>query len=270
MAYPSVAARTATQITTAASSHSIGLGAPAAGELLLVIFNVRNNPTLVIDESVSGKRWHGRVFGDGSTTERMAVLWKVAQGSDALTILTDSAERSASVCYRITGHGSAVTVSTFSTASSTNGDPPNCAQSGAAQDTLWLAALGTVTSVASAAPAGYSSLTTASATSIFLSTAEKTANAASEDPGVFTNTNQRWVGVTIAVASAAITTNTRATQATVETLSQVDPNAVITQVSLEVLSANALQMHVTQVAVEVLSSNDDLGSSDNALLMLII
>jgi len=255
MAFPAVATRTATTDAGALSTRAISLGSPSAGQLIVVVAAAGNPGAILVDTAISGKKWHVDLTGANGSGPRLAVFWKVAEGSDALQLITTTSVRLCAEAYLITGHGSSLTAAAVATATSTNGDPPNVTQSGAAQDTLFLAVLAGASAVASGAPAGYSSLTTTSSSSIFLSLAEKTANATSDNPATFTNTSQVWVATTLAIPSTAIATNARETQEAAEVLSHVSPNAIITQEAVEVLSANALKMQTTQVAVEVLSAN---------------
>jgi hypothetical protein len=83
-------------------------------------------------------------------------------------------------------------------------DPPSLTPPGGAADYLWFAGLFTTsTTVATAAPASYTNLLTVSnAASFALNTANRSLNAASEDPGTFTDaaSTASNVAVTIAVA----------------------------------------------------------------------
>lgn len=161
------------------------------------------------------------------------------------------------MAFRVTGHGSAVFISS-GTGSSTNADPPNGAITGSAQDLLIIAAAchdGTV--VASAAPASYANLTTQAAAGVSgasVSVADRAVSAAtSENPGAFTSTTEQWVGFTIIVPENPIPTNARQTQEAVESISLPSPNAVTTQVAVEGVSAFVNHMVTTQVAMEALT-----------------
>lgn len=268
MTFPVAAARTTTADPSGTQTHSIGLGSPSAGNLLVVVAASSGaGGAFVIDEAVSGPGWF--VIGGGTGTNlRVAVLAKVAAGSDALTLRTINAVRMASVCYRITGHGSSVAGGATATASSTNGDPPNAAITGAAQDVLYLAALASAVSVASAAPSGYGSLTTASAGTVFMSSAELGANGTSNNPGTFTNTSQEWLATTVAIPELAITTAARMTQEAVEAVTNTARAARVTQIAAEVVSQVTVAARLTQIAVEMVSENVPDGVARPSMLFI--
>lgn len=260
MTAPAVVARTPSEQATDASSFTVSLGGPSAGELLVAIVAVdsTSSQTWRIDETVSGGGWWlaSHVVSNSAVLGMVAI--KVADGGDALRLVAadSSPQQASAIVFRISGHGSYAAVAS-AVGSSTNGDPPNVAITGSAQDCLFIAALCTDAQVvASAAPATYGSLTTKVATNstgASVSVADKAANATSDNPGTFTNTTEQWVAFSIAIPENNITTNARATQAAVEAVSLVDPNLVATQVALEVISANSLNMIVTQVALETLT-----------------
>lgn len=263
MAFPSVVARTPSEQATDAGSFTVGLGGPSAGELLVAIISVdvavgSNVPSWEIDTVASGTGWWmaGRQL-QGTSGVGSVVAIKVAQGggSDVLRILYNdgSPQQASAITFRISGHGSYAAIATAN-GSSTNGDPPNVAITGSAQDCLFIAAVCTnAQTVASAAPASYSNLTTAAATNVTgasVSVADRNLNATSDNPGTFTHASQPWIGWTIAIPENAITTNARQTQAPVEAVSQVDVNARVTQVVPEVATANFLNLLATQVVLE--------------------
>jgi hypothetical protein len=222
--------------------------------LLLVIFGAkfRSGDSATVG---SGTNWRklGSDYG-GASALGIAAFAKVASGSDALTIFTSSQISSIHRCYRITGHGSTVTISSVGTGSSGNIDPPNVTQSGSAQDTLFIAA-GVLknTIVPSGAPAGYANLYTQTVTTLSMGVAEITANATSENPGAFTNTSAAWCSYTFAIASTNIATNAHNSQLVAEALSTTSPNA-----------------HISQIVVEVLSTDDNItagGSKANLFIL---
>jgi hypothetical protein len=201
----------------------------------------------------------------------MAWFWKVADGSDSLTISTTESVLSAHRCYRITGHGSTVTGSAIGSGTSGNADPPSVTQSGSAQDTLFIAACTVRTATApSAAPSGYSNLYTQSVSSCSVGVAEFTANATTENPGTFTNTSVQWGAYTLAIASTNIATNAHNSQIVAEALSTTSPNAHVSQIVAEALSTSSPNAHMSQIVVEVLSTDDNItagGSKANLFLM---
>lgn len=265
MAFPTVDARTSSEQATNASSFTVELGSPTAGELIVAIISIDTlasvSTTWEIDKSVSGNDWWAAaVLGSTSSVVGMVAI-KVATGSDALKIAygNGDSEQASAITFRISGHGGYAAVSSAA-GNSTNGDPPNVAISGSAQDCLFIAALCTDAQVvASAAPSSYGNLTTKTATNsggVSVSVADRNLNATSDNPGVFTNTTEQWVAFTIAIPESAITTNMRATQVPIEVVSKVDPNLVATQLSLDIVNAVSPNLVATQLYLEVVSSND--------------
>lgn len=263
MAFPTVVAWTASEQATNADSFTIGLGSPSAGELIISIIscdsaNTTNDPQWQVDKGVSGTQWWTAAIVGSSNAVVGIVAIKVAQGGDALKILfaNGDVQQGSAITFRVSGHGSYAAVAS-ATGSSTNGDPPNVAISGSAQDCLFIAALCTDAQVvASGAPASYGNLTTHAATNstgASVSVADRNLNATSDNPGAFTNTSEQWVAFSIAIPENSISTNARVTQAPVEAISQVSPNARTTQLCVESLSSNFLHLVVTQIALETLT-----------------
>jgi hypothetical protein len=262
MTFPTINARTSSESASNTGTHSVSLGSPSAGELIVVISSFDDTPDFIFpDPAVSGTKWHssGIVYEPGGFSLASIVHWKVAEGSDVLTLLSESLEQCSHFAIRISGHASAVAFASAG-GNSTNADPPNVAITGAAQDVLFIAAsCQDAQVVASAAPAGYSNLNTKTATNLAgasISIADKTANASSDNPGAFTSTTEQWVAWSLAIPSVAITTRTRPTQLAVEASSTTDPAMRATSLAVEALSANNLTMLVSQLCVEALSRND--------------
>lgn len=261
MTFPTVVARTSSEQTSNADSFTVGLGSPSAGELIVSIISVdatATSPFWYIDQSVSGKQWWAAAIVGSNNTVVGIVAIKVAEGSDALKILYGdaSSEQASAITFRISGHGGYAAVAS-AIGNSTNGDPPNVAITGSAQDCLFITALCTDAQVvATGAPSSYGNLTTKTATNATgasVSVADRNLNGTSDNPGVFTNTTEQWVAFTIAIPQNAITTNARTTQAPLESVSNVDANLVATQLTVEALSANFLNLICTQVALEVVT-----------------
>jgi hypothetical protein len=279
MAFPTVVVRTISEQASNANSFTVGLGGPSAGELIIAIISAdsdgaTNVSSWRIDETASGTNWWLAAKLTSNSAVSGLVAIKVAEGSDALQIIIgDGPQQASAITFRISGHGGYASVAS-AIGNSTNGDPPNVAISGAAQDCLFLAALCTDSQVvASAAPASYGNLTTKAATNTAgasVSVADRQLNATSDDPATFTNTTEQWIAFSIAIPENSITTNARATQLPVESVSQVSPNAWITQVATEAISSNFLNMLVTQVCVEMVSTNvpDDTLSAQPVMLFI--
>lgn len=260
MTAPTVVARTSSEQASDSNSFTVGLGSPSAGELLVAIVAIDSQAgaSWGIDQTVSGSNWLLAAHLVSNSAVLGIVAVKIASGSDALKLVAiDSVDQQASaIVFRISGHGSYVSV-TFAVGNSTNGDPPNVSITGSAQDCRFISAICTDAQVvASAAPATYGSLTTKAATNstgASVSVSDKAANATSDNPGTFTNTTEQWVAFTVAIPENNITTDARTTQASVEAASTVNPNAVATQLAMEAMSANSLNLIVTQVALEALT-----------------
>lgn len=207
MAFPVVAARasgrtTASDTTTHAITLPTGI---SAGDLLVVVFACDGNPTISVNTGVSGANWNALTQGAYSNNVRSNVFWKIAEGSDALTLTTPAGEQSSHVSLRITG-GYTVT-GTSANGSSTNSNPPNHAGPDGTQDYLWVATrAGDSTVVATVAPTNYGNLQTLAAAGTggaSVNTAERSLNASAEDPGTFTSSSEQWVGFTLAVSPVA-------------------------------------------------------------------
>lgn len=265
MTFATIAARTPTN-DASVSVHTIGLGTPSAGDLLIVAA-AQNIPGYIRARPSSGKRWFRVANGASATTPvELSIYAKIAEGGDTLVLETGNAGSMAALCYRLTGHGSSVAVSASATGTSTNGNTAAASISGAAQDVVYIPFLATRLVAATAAPASYGTLTTASASSlIHLNAADRNVNGTSEDPGAFTNTSAEWIGFTIAVPEIAIATNARASQAVREIVSNTTPAMRGSHIVREVISANALQMMASHVVVETISTNvpDDVPGGPN-------
>lgn len=196
---------TAQTTTTDTTSHTITLPSSVqVGELLLVVFSVDGAPIVSVG---SGTGWNFLGQRSNGTTVTGAVFWKIATGSDALTVSTSVAEQSSHVSFRISGVKKPGAVSgTGSDGSSTNSDPASHTMPGTDnRGRLWIATRsGDAQVVATAAPSGYSNLQSIAATGsggASTNTAEKetTGTTNVEDPGTFTSTTEQWVCFTIGI-----------------------------------------------------------------------
>jgi hypothetical protein len=177
----------------------------AVGELLVVAigFDASSSPTLTVDTAFSGNNWTQIDQQMVPVVVGMVIYYKIAQGSDALRVNSTGSEQFGNISWRIS-HATSI-AGTFSTqaTAAVNADPPSHTFGGAAE-TLWLAVITNDgdTAIASAAPTGYSNLTTraaSAATGCTMASAEKTSTAASENPGVFTTASQEWIAATLGV-----------------------------------------------------------------------
>jgi len=202
MAFPVVASSAASNRSTDVSTHNITMPAGiAAGDLLLVLFSFSGFAGSTVATASAGWTKLGQANQSTNTTAFAAVFWKIAAGSDTLTVTTTDGRQSTAVAARITG-GGAVT-GTSSVGTSNSGNPPSHNPPGAG-DILWIATwTGEGTVIPSVLPAGFTSLMNVSGSGLAnaaSSTAYRPESIATMDPGPFTNSSRDWVCWTLAVA----------------------------------------------------------------------
>jgi hypothetical protein len=123
---------------------------------------------------------------------RGAIFWKLADGSDTLSIGCGATLGLGARMIRVaTGTFNASTPfdqTSATPATGTNPNPPNHTPAGGADDYLWIAVRHGSAIATSAAPTNYEDLRSVSTASNAnnVSIAERELNAASEDPGAFT------------------------------------------------------------------------------------
>jgi hypothetical protein len=184
------------------TSHPITLPSGVqVGDGLVVFFGFDG----VVTASISSGTGWAIYDQDPGTSGGGALVWKVADGTDALTMDTSAAEQSAAVAYRISNFSSLT--ATMAENAGTNDTPP-VHNPGVSDDYLWLVALmgqggG---SVPTAAPTNYtnfiSAASTGGGTGSGVGTARRNLTASSETPGAFTapDTGATRVAFTVAVA----------------------------------------------------------------------
>ena len=125
----------------------------------------------------------------------------------ALTVALSFAEEGTYVVLAFDGAATSEDpTATSTTAATANGNPPTHTPAGGSRDYLWIAAhCNESLEVATAAPASYANLTTATggASGGSTATAERALTAASENPGAFTSPAEDHVSWTIAVPPGA-------------------------------------------------------------------
>jgi hypothetical protein len=212
MAFPSVVATNGGTGSTASPTINLPAGIQA-GDLLLAIVSVNNF-------QVSGSGWPtgwialltNSIYGADS----LSIRYKIATGSEGasfvLTLL--GAGSSSHATYRITGwHGTTPpeVVASPVVATNTNPNPPSLNPAGwDVEDTLWLAVVGTDAGnvSATAAPSGYTNLLNYRSGSLSpysgVSSAQRGATIAAEDPGTFTlSASGNYATTTVAIRPAA-------------------------------------------------------------------
>jgi len=203
MSFPVLEASSNGEVSSNATSSTISLPSGiSAGDLLVVYFSVDGTTsTIAVDTGFSGSNWNIVQYTGGSSN-KIAVVWKVAEGSDALR-LTHNSEQSTHISDRFSG-ADTVEVSSGNTGATSNANSFNLdLAGGVAKDVHWISFAGMDgIGSASAAPTNYTNLrnkTATNSTGASSFVAERQLNASGENPLAFTNTAQRWQVVTIAV-----------------------------------------------------------------------
>ncbi len=166
--------------------------------------------------------------------------------------------------------------------SGANTNPPSHTPAGGARDYLWVAVRsGEAAVVATAAPASFSNLTSATggASGASTSTAERQLNAASLDPGTFTSATEDCVGWTIAIPpvadTALIVTTTPGDQVTdgaPPTLTRMVALTAADQAT-EPVPVSVAQVHAVppgEVVVEGLSVSATVRNTDLAISDMVV
>jgi len=200
--FPTVQTRQTGQDASAVSTHPITIPTGVQpGDLILVAFVINGTATVSI---ASGTNWS--IFDqDVSGSATHAILHKVADGSDALSIGTTISGRGAYAALRISGAAGTVSGDGVGATFTTSPNPPNHAPAGGSKKYLWVAttSVGSPRNI-SAAPSNYVNLQSSGnvASTPNVATAERTLQAASEDPGAFTTQQDSYYSRTLAIAPA--------------------------------------------------------------------
>ena len=207
MAFPTIET-TNSGSTAASTSHVINMPSGiSVGDLLLCFFSTDGDNTIT--------NWGGFTnLGQQSngTAAFFAIGYKIAVGSDTLTITTSVSEPGAHVTYRISGHGSASQIpelSTVAQSASNLPDPTSLTPTGGAKDYLWIHACGWDRNrTVSAWNANftlnqlYASGGASSSSSVGIS--GRNENVVSKDPTYITlSASDQWIAWTVAVHPAA-------------------------------------------------------------------
>lgn len=206
MAYPTTAAATTTTFATSVTSMAVNMPASiSAGDLLIAAVGVRNAGTWtppadwqVLEEKTGG----------GSVGET-GVWYKIATGSEGATQTwtAGTATTAAWHVFKITNwHGTTPPEHVAANGDVAAVNPPNVTPSWGSDDNLWIALAGSSAQAMTftGAPANYTGLTSTTAATgggtSNIGSAYRTNTAASEDPGTFTtSTNRWWAAFTIAI-----------------------------------------------------------------------
>lgn len=228
MTAPTVQSRTASVSSTSNSTSFTPTlpGTINTGDLLIAFVAADGSPTL----STTSTGWTSLQNGASTNPGNDVTGWtfyKIATASNTLVVNSTASEQYSAIIYRITlsGGGGVRIIARTAEGSSTNStiaEPyyapsPSLALTSMVADWLFIAArMGDSTVVATAAPFGYSNLTTQAgggANGASINAADKTE--ASYDIGVdasvlgsFTSATEQWVTVNVLVADAVANTKT--------------------------------------------------------------
>ena len=228
---PSVASTDTSATTTAGTSHTVNLPLGVqAGDLLIVCLDKGSTAATV--NALAG--WTELLDENSANGLYIAYRWADGTEGATITLTTSASTRSAENVYRIINAVNPATqppeIGTTASGTSVSPDPPAVTPTGGAKDYLAIAMLGDAGEFAdtaawlTAAPSGYSGPLRKTCGTVgtnlggIIGSAYKKFNAASEDPGVFTQTSAAWRTQTIIVHPAPVTTTpviepTRALQA---------------------------------------------------------
>lgn len=194
--------------TVNGTSHVISTfpSGTTAGDLLVVVYSVDGSPTC----STTSTGWNKLGQASNSTNVTGAIFWKIATGSDSLTITTSASERGTWVIYRITGHDPSAPIAGSQSAngSSTNSNPPSVSPAAGSGDYLWLVTRSGDANLvqATAAPTDFEPLVNSDESAsggAATATSWRKFTGSTLDPGTFTSGSEQWVSWTIAIAPEA-------------------------------------------------------------------
>ncbi len=214
MAYPSVLSRFNAQSTANTTSPSFTFPTVDAGDRVVLCVGKDDAVAITAFGSLAWNVIAAHPMRDAGDNDQnhIYVLWRDCDGSEDGTTITLTGD-SENYAFR----GWVLDAGTFNpdippvcrTSRGTSGaaDPPALAPRFGTVDTLWLTwVLVDGNSTVTGFPSGYGNTGSATSTSgttgdrVTHGWSEKTANASSDDPGAFTNTNTHWTAVTIAIA----------------------------------------------------------------------
>ena len=196
-----------TSIELDGTSHSINMPTGlSAGDLILVFFASDGVPAISINTGVSGNNWTIEADHVSGTAASGAVIWKIAEGSDALTLTTDAAQQTKANAYGLSGVDASdpITV-TEAAGNNVSPNPPSNTGLLGAVDYLWfaVAAIDSYITI-SAVPTDFDNLLSTNYNiggSCSINSAYRYHNTASAyDPDVFTSSGgDEWVTFTVIV-----------------------------------------------------------------------
>ncbi len=215
MAFPAVQdTATSLEDTGNVTSHTVTLPANiSSGDLLLIMFSVDADETITWPSGANDAftEFANLASGTGCT---FAIAYRQANGLEPSTVevTTGSAERSAHISYRITGHEDPATQAPEEGIQAGGDQFPDCpsfSPTGGAKDYLWFACHGHDRDRTTIEfPTNYTNTIStqgSGAGSAGVASAERQLNAASEDPALFKiSVADQWVAATVAIHPAAV------------------------------------------------------------------
>lgn len=225
MASPVDSARQGTNISTAATSHSLNVGSPVAGMLLVVFVRFAAAPGTV---TFAG---YTQLASDASdaTDDTSQVYYRVADGLEGATdtLTTSNSVKMCSLAWEITGgeypsiQPPQISTVAVGTTAANSANPNTLSPTGGSKDYLFLAIMGLdgELNAPTASPTNYSTITTANsgtggavATNCSIGGGSRGLTAASDDPGVFTHAaaTTGWTAWTVAIHPASTPTTPNA------------------------------------------------------------
>lgn len=182
-------------INSAGTSHSVTMPSGITAGDIIIVFASFNVATGNVSDPGGGWNYEENTYGSNTAV----MLWKVATGSDTLTITTTSSATSAHVAFRISGGTTVSSTGALGPGVSAS-DPPNH-DAGVVRNYLWLAAAHTNTADLTGSPSGYSTIVKARETgnSRTVGGGTRANRASSEDPGTFSSATDNNYVRTVAI-----------------------------------------------------------------------
>lgn len=219
MAFPTRESVTATQFSTASTTHNVSMpGTVSSGDLLFIIFSIEGDTTFTTPSGWTSEYVTDVNSGGGVTQGRGALYSRVADGTEGSTtvnVATGSAAEACAQTYRLSswfGSAAGIEAATPVTTTTTNSpNPPSFSPSWGAEDTMWIPVVHSADDDedATSAPTNYINLVSTISgagtnNGCGIGSATRNLNASSEDPGTFSLTASEAVATsTIAVRPAA-------------------------------------------------------------------
>ena len=192
---------------TDSNSHIVNLPTGiASGDLLLVFFSAKGDPTITFPTG-----WTSLFNTANLGIVRFGCWYRIAEGSEDTTITVTTpgnSVKTAHTSYRISGYSGLPEANASVGSDHTGGRPPLLSPSWGARDTLWIAACGHDggNRAVNTYPTNYSNGRNDRSwvSGVGVGTARRSLNDASENPGAFTMVPDEvpfaWVAATVAIS----------------------------------------------------------------------